>query len=150
MEPSGAHFFGGGGVMVSPAFRWSCQPLPSLELPPASRHPRAAATRIHLSAETSAQGREKICKRGRKKRYLIKKAGGRSSRDWVRGARGCEAECPGRARPQAVPGGCSAQERGAQQPARVHLRGSRKQRELKAAETPAKRVCRLQMKREII
>lgn len=127
---------GGGGRGVSPAFRRSCQPLPSLELPFASRHPRAAATRIHLSAETSAQVREKICRRGRKNKCLIKKRAAGAAGIGSGAPVGVKPSVPDGRAPRLCPGAAAHRERGADQPARVYLRVSRKQRELKAAETP--------------
>lgn len=126
----------GGGRRVSPAFRWSCQPLPSLELPPASRHPRAAPTRIHLSAETSAQGREEICRRGRKNKYLTKKRAAGAVGIGSGAPVGVKPSVPGGRAPKLCPGAAAHTERGADQPARVCLRVSRNQRELKDAKTP--------------
>lgn len=67
---------------------------------------------------------------------------------------GVKPSAPGGRAPRLCPAAAAHRERGAEQPARVYLRLPRQQRELKAAETPAdkqaKRVCSLQMKREII
>lgn len=137
-EPSGAVFLllFWWGTEGQPAFRWSCQPLPSLELPPASRHPRAAPTRIHLSAETSAQGREEICRRGRKNKYLTKKRAAGAAGIGSGAPVGVKPSVPGGRAPKLCPGAAAHTERGADQPARVCLRVSRKQRELKDAKTP--------------